>query len=582
MNRAGFAGAFAVATLLSSLAGAQVPDRRNFDANRLRPALSREGVINVESAETSGHLSVDVALWYNYANDPVVLNEGDDRFASLLKDRHDGHLVVSFGVLDMLQFGLDIPVTLEQTRSRRAVRDLGLDELDARGVGDLAFTPKLRLLHQDRVGIDVAALVRVTFPTASPSENYLGERRVTATPELAVSRTFGGLTLAGNLGFLFRDDLPSPVLDADIDHEAIVRLGIAYDFAEHGAPIRLNASAEGFTELRSPFDQENLSGAEWLGAIEAQLHPVVALFAGGGTALAQGYSIPDWRAFGGLRFTSRDEPVEEPPPPPPPAEPTDTDGDGLIGKDDGCPDEPEDFDDFEDADGCPDPDNDDDGVLDGDDGEPLIPEDRDGFEDDDGVPDPDNDGDGIADVDDGAPDDPEDPDGFQDTDGVPDLDNDQDGVADMNDQCPLEPGPMENAGCKNRPLVIVRGCSFDLSQKVYFRTGRSELRPRSFTLLQGVAELLKSQPQIQRVRIEGHTDAQGPERSNQRLSQARADSVRTFLLQQGIGPERLDAVGFGESTPIDTNATAIGRENNRRVEFKIADCVEEGASVGAP
>ncbi len=129
----------------------------------------------------------------------------------------------------------------------------------------------------------------------------------------------------------------------------------------------------------------------------------------------------------------------------------DSDGDGIEDSKDKCPNEPEDFDGFEDADGCPDPDNDHDGILDVNDKCPNVPEDLDGFQDDDGCPDPDNDHDGILDINDKCPNVPEDLDGFQDDDGCPDVDNDQDGILDVNDKCPNAPedidGFQDDDGC---------------------------------------------------------------------------------------------------------------------------------------
>ncbi len=117
----------------------------------------------------------------------------------------------------------------------------------------------------------------------------------------------------------------------------------------------------------------------------------------------------------------------------------DTDGDGIPDRLDKCPSEPEDFDGFQDTDGCPEPDNDHDGIPDRLDKCPDEPEDFDGYQDADGCPDPDNDGDGIPDALDKCPDEPEDFDGFQDADGCPDLDNDGDGIPDALDKCPDEP-----------------------------------------------------------------------------------------------------------------------------------------------
>jgi len=116
----------------------------------------------------------------------------------------------------------------------------------------------------------------------------------------------------------------------------------------------------------------------------------------------------------------------------------DSDGDGLADRVDECPEAAEDFDDFQDEDGCPDRDNDGDGVMDVDDQCPSSPEDRDGWRDGDGCPELDNDADGLRDTEDGCPDKAEDPDGFQDADGCPDVDNDTDGIPDVRDDCPLE------------------------------------------------------------------------------------------------------------------------------------------------
>ena len=121
----------------------------------------------------------------------------------------------------------------------------------------------------------------------------------------------------------------------------------------------------------------------------------------------------------------------------------DTDGDGIMDVSDQCPDEREDVDKFEDTDGCPDPDNDADTVLDVDDRCPLIPGDTANQ----GCPNPDRDGDGINNEEDGCPDDAEDRDYFEDADGCPDLDNDGDSVPDISDQCPLQPGSVNTGGC---------------------------------------------------------------------------------------------------------------------------------------
>jgi outer membrane protein OmpA-like peptidoglycan-associated protein len=252
-----------------------------------------------------------------------------------------------------------------------------------------------------------------------------------------------------------------------------------------------------------------------------------------------------------------------------PLKPGDRDGDGIADNVDKCPDEPEDKDGFEDADGCPDPDNDKDGILDAKDKCPLEPEDKDGFQDEDGCPDPDNDKDGFADANDKCPLEPEDKDGFEDEDGCPDPDNDKDGVLDTVDRCPNEPGPADNNGCpKKYEHIIVTQEKIELKQKIFFDTDKAIIQPRSFSLLDEIASVLRGRPTMT-VRIEGHTDARGSRPHNLKLSQARADSVRQHLLGLGIEPQRMEPRGYGPDQPIETNKTAGGRERNRRVEFII-------------
>jgi outer membrane protein OmpA-like peptidoglycan-associated protein len=250
------------------------------------------------------------------------------------------------------------------------------------------------------------------------------------------------------------------------------------------------------------------------------------------------------------------------PPPPPP----DTDHDGLADPIDKCPTQPEDKDGFQDEDGCPDPDNDRDGIPDKTDKCPNEPEDKDGFEDEDGCPDPDNDKDTLLDADDKCPDKA----GPKENGGCPDTDKDGDTVVDRLDKCPDVPGPPDNDGCPKpvQKFIVVTKEKIELKQKVHFATDKSTIYPDSFPMLQEVAEVLKSHTTMQ-VRIEGHTDSRGTLKHNMKLSDARANSVRSFLVGQGVKPEQMEARGYGPTQPIDDNRTARGREANRRTEFMI-------------
>jgi len=144
-------------------------------------------------------------------------------------------------------------------------------------------------------------------------------------------------------------------------------------------------------------------------------------------------------------------------------------------------------------------------------------------------------------------------------------DSDGDGVDDSKDKCPgTAPGTRVDAvGCPilftpERTPVILRG--------VIFETGKSALKPESFTVLDIVAQSLNANPDI-RIEVAGYTDNTGSAAGNLRLSQARADAVRTYLASKGVTPDRMTAKGYGAASPIATNATSAGRQQNRRVEL---------------
>ncbi len=258
---------------------------------------------------------------------------------------------------------------------------------------------------------------------------------------------------------------------------------------------------------------------------------------------------------------------------PPDVRPVDTDGDGIFDDVDECPRLAEDKDGFEDQDGCPDDDNDGDGIADKVDDCPNEPEDRDGFQDQDGCPDLDNDGDGIADRIDQCPDEAEDKDGFEDDDGCPDCDDDRDGVAECPvalDKCPGVPGVPPDGCPPKYTMIVVTQDKIELKQTVYFDTRKATIKRVSFALLDEVAQALSDNPTI-KVRIEGHTDSQGSDKFNLKLSKDRAASVRKYLIGKGVSADRMDPQGFGEGVPIADNRTAAGRAQNRRVEFFITE-----------
>jgi len=229
----------------------------------------------------------------------------------------------------------------------------------------------------------------------------------------------------------------------------------------------------------------------------------------------------------------------------------DTDGDNIYDKDDACP---EVFG-LAEFNGCPDTDGD--GIPDKDDACPTEP----GPKALNGCPD--TDGDGVADKDDDCPTVA----GPAANKGCPWPDRDGDGVPDKDDLCPDKVGTVANNGC---PEVTegVRKALNAYAKTILFDTGKSTIKAQSAEVLQNIIEILEEYSYAN-FNIEGHTDSVGSEALNEKLSQARASSVMNYLIEKGIASNRLNAKGYGESNPIDTNKTREGRANNRRVEINL-------------
>ena len=247
----------------------------------------------------------------------------------------------------------------------------------------------------------------------------------------------------------------------------------------------------------------------------------------------------------------------------------DSDGDGILDDVDKCPDQPEDFDGFQDDDGCPDLDNDGDGIPDIMDKCPDTPEDFDGFQDNDGCPDIDNDMDGIPDSLDQCPNEAEDIDGYKDDDGCPDLDNDSDGVPDSVDNCPNVPGSVANKGCpdesQNDSTYTTAPKEIVIEGEATFLTGKAEILPEAHTELDRIVKILQLYPDIN-WRIEGYTDKVETENLMVRpLSLRRAEAILNYFISKGLPSFQFRVYDMGDKFPIANNNTEFGRKKNRRV-----------------
>jgi outer membrane protein OmpA-like peptidoglycan-associated protein len=274
----------------------------------------------------------------------------------------------------------------------------------------------------------------------------------------------------------------------------------------------------------------------------------------------------------------------------------DIDEDGILNSNDECPEQKEDFDGFEDEDGCPEFDNDGDGIVDTKDNCINESEDFDGFEDDDGCPDLDNDGDGIMDIEDNCPDLKEDMDNFNDLDGCPDLDNDNDGLVDENDECPDHPETFNNYqdfdGCPDElpetsisaeekqdvPIVedniipekklrIAIPNEFLLEGDKLFENGSASIKQSAYKQLNSIADQMKNNIDF-RWRIEGHLDNSGNFQELKILSTRRANAVKNYLVSKGLPAQLFQTIGLGDEVPIAPNSTIQGKLKNRRIIIK--------------
>jgi outer membrane protein OmpA-like peptidoglycan-associated protein len=312
-----------------------------------------------------------------------------------------------------------------------------------------------------------------------------------------------------------------------------------------------------------PFGQGLISNLplEWMAegrmALGEKKHTYVGL--AGGTRLTAGYA-PDFRAFAmvgtwfGIADTDPKAPGRRFKADRYADHGADTDKDGIPDDIDLCPTDPEDHKPPNPDDGCP--------AL------------------------PDKDGDGIPDISDKCPDNPEDFDKIDDQDGCPEDDADKDGIPDVQDACPKEPGEASPEPAKNGCPQFIRRISgsseIQILKQVQFATGKATILPNSYPILDEVVRLLKVNPDIKHLDIEGHTDNRGSDQLNEKLSQDRADSVMKYLVDHGIDAGKLAAQGFGPKRPIADNATAQGRQKNRRVEFHIRnDQVNTGGGGAA-
>ena len=601
-----------------------------WDLHLFRPAIDSKGHLTVNGTDILGHTDFSFGLVLDYGRDLLDFNgfENDDTVMAMDANRTDhivdnyftGTLHFNFGIANYVVVGIQAPIYFVQGSNISVpgyYNDLpdfqDTSGNDAQGLGDLRLHAKVRILRAERDPIGLAAIVRAQIPSGDDAR-FSGEPGFTLWPSVVAEwRPHRRFRLGAELGYRVNfgtgSEFPvdgrteptggSAIMPTLADEGNLMTMNDLLTFGvgvSARAADSLDIVAEVYgTQIATEFGTNGALSMEALLGLKifVQANSYLVLAAGAGFPRPSAQAA-DIRGMAGFIF-----------------EPSigDRDGDGYKDDVDECPDEPEDFDNFADEDGCPDPDNDRDGILDDDDECPLVPEDRDGdadedgcpegnegdrdgdgilddvdecpddpedrdgFEDEDGCPDPDNDNDGILDADDLCPDDPEDMDDFQDEDGCPDPDNDNDRILDVDDSCPNDPetynGFEDEDGCPDRGSVVIEDNSIIILEKIYFETDSAVIQQRSYPIIEAVAATLNGNPQISSIEVQGHADERGGDDYNIRLTRDRAASVVEALAQRGVRRDRMRSAGYGERCPVDPRSNREAWERNRRVEFKI-------------
>ncbi|HEX7664460.1 MAG TPA: OmpA family protein [Polyangiaceae bacterium] len=137
---------------------------------------------------------------------------------------------------------------------------------------------------------------------------------------------------------------------------------------------------------------------------------------------------------------------------------------------------------------------------------------------------------------------------------------------------PPPPPPAPAPVMKAAPRVVLQNNRIDFKEKIQFDDNKATIKPESDSLLHDIAQVIKDNPQLKKISIEGHASAEGNAAHNKTLSQERAKSVLDYLVKkESIDATKLTSTGWGSEKPIADNATEEGREANRRVEFLVTD-----------
>jgi OOP family OmpA-OmpF porin len=565
----------ALARLLEGRACA-APTTTGFAIDRYRPAEAGSDWFANESLDLRGNGRPALALIADISYRPLVLlDAAGDELLPLIDGQFFYHFEASLILAQRLRLSASFPLLVYTQGGVGRLAQLGNDRDvpissgDGSGVGDVRVAADLRVFGRYGGPFTLALGARLYAATGNEPQ-FTSDGRARWEGRLMWAGQAGWFAYAAHAGALLhfeRDDFAGIPFGSDLTFGAALGLRLARGHLQIGPEVFgetvISDAGEGFLKRASTPIEAAFGGKLHLG-------DTVRLGTAVGRGVSRGIGAAEFRFLASVDWSPLPSSSSGAAPQLAPAR--DLDGDGVADEWDMCPATGGPARPFDRArSGCPDPvDSDGDGITDDVD---ACPEQR-------GVPSaepathgcapPDRDQDGVVDTIDACPDTP----GVQTLDplrsGCP-ADSDGDGIHDAQDACPGVPGARNRVpkrhGC---PKARIEAGEIKIAEQVQFATGSSRILPASDDLLLAVSDILREHPEIELLSVEGHTDSLGSAAVNDKLSRDRALSVVMRLVENGIPARRLTAKGYGSQHPIDERDTLEARQNNRRVEFRIA------------
>jgi outer membrane protein OmpA-like peptidoglycan-associated protein len=582
--------------LFSTVIFASPEEFPDINVQYFRPAIDSQHFVWVNESATPKTGAITFRSFLSYSSRPLIYTDSNKNVTDVLQDLYQLDLVGGYG-FGNLRIGVDIPFVLKANGSLPSG-----EEYSESSIGDVAVDLKYRVTKED-APLGVSVSLRGQVPV-SQTNAAISSSEPIIEGEISVDTQQDKIHVAANIGH--REQANFSYERSLFGSQVYLRGGLGYLLDNNkGVSMEfVTARLYEYVDKSDAFSSEAMMGG-WM-----TFEPLVVR-GGVGMGIGAGIGTPEWRTVISMEYL-------------PSKVIHDRDRDGIVDASDQCPTKPEDMDGVLDDDGCPDDTQVtivfvdqfgarvsrkkwSDGELEGYSGVPFLSKARQFML--------------TADLEgflsvqqnivvlDGDPQDIEVPverilgtvqviAKTSDGDIIPNAVWSISGADERFDAGTKQAVVPEEhfievmaQGYKlgstkvrvspeeNRVVVVelkstkaqVKDGRINLEGVIHFQTNSATIVSSSFVLLKDVADILRDFPAIELIRIEGHTDSDGEANMNKYLSQSRAESVRRFLMGEGIEEDRMLAVGLGEENPIASNRTTKGKKSNRRVEIHIVN-----------